>query len=72
MSGPYEGIRIVDLSAMLAGPWATSILGGQGADVIKVEPPAGAITPARSATGAAACRPRSSISTATSARSRWT
>lgn len=39
MSGPYEGIRIVDLSAMLAGPWATSILGDQGADVIKVEPP---------------------------------
>ena len=39
MSGPYEGVRIVDLSAMLAGPWATSILGDQGADVIKVEPP---------------------------------
>lgn len=39
MSGPYEGIRIVDLSAMLSGPWATSILGGQGADVIKVEAP---------------------------------
>jgi len=39
MSGPYEGIRIVDLSAMLSGPWATSILGDQGADVIKVEPP---------------------------------
>ncbi|MXY38710.1 MAG: CoA transferase [Rhodospirillaceae bacterium] len=39
MSGPYEGIRIVDLSAMLSGPWAASILGDQGADVIKVEPP---------------------------------
>ncbi|MDE0254469.1 MAG: CoA transferase, partial [Rhodospirillaceae bacterium] len=39
MSGPYEGIRIVDLSAMLSGPWATSILGDQGADVIKVEAP---------------------------------
>ena len=39
MSGPYEGVRIVDLSAMLSGPWATSILGDQGADVIKVEPP---------------------------------
>ena len=39
MSGPYEGIRIVDLSAMLSGPWAASILGDQGADVIKVEAP---------------------------------
>ena len=39
MSGPYEGIRIVDATAMLAGPWATSILGDQGADVIKVEVP---------------------------------
>ena len=39
MSGPYEGIRIVALTAMLAGPWATSILGDQGADVIKVEVP---------------------------------
>ena len=39
MSGPYEGVRVVDLTAMLAGPWAASILGDQGADVIKVEPP---------------------------------
>ncbi len=39
MSGPYEGVRIVDVTAMLAGPWATSILGDQGADVIKVEVP---------------------------------
>ena len=39
MSGPYEGVRIVDATAMLSGPWATSILGDQGADVIKVEAP---------------------------------
>jgi len=39
MPGPLEGIRIVDLSSMLSGPWATDILGDQGADVIKVEPP---------------------------------
>ena len=39
MSGPYSGIRIIDLSTMLSGPWATSILGDQGADVIKVELP---------------------------------
>ena len=39
MSGPFEGVRIVDLTSMLSGPWATSILGDQGADVIKVEMP---------------------------------
>ncbi|KRC46454.1 MULTISPECIES: CaiB/BaiF CoA transferase family protein [unclassified Nocardioides] len=39
MTGPLTGIRVLDLSAMLSGPWAASILGDQGAEVIKVEPP---------------------------------
>ena len=39
MSGPFEGVKIVDLTTMLSGPWATSILGDQGADVIKIEVP---------------------------------
>ena len=39
MAGPLAGYRIVDLTTMLSGPWATSILGDQGADVIKVEVP---------------------------------
>jgi len=39
MAGPLSGFRIVDLTTMLSGPWATSILGDQGADVIKVEVP---------------------------------
>jgi crotonobetainyl-CoA:carnitine CoA-transferase CaiB-like acyl-CoA transferase len=39
MSGPLVGLRVVDLSSMMSGPWATDILGDQGADVIKVEVP---------------------------------
>ena len=39
MAGPLDGIKIIDCSAFIAGPLATMILGDQGADVIKVEPP---------------------------------
>jgi crotonobetainyl-CoA:carnitine CoA-transferase CaiB-like acyl-CoA transferase len=39
MAGPMSGIKIVDLCSMMSGPWATDILGDQGADVIKVEVP---------------------------------
>ncbi len=39
MGGPLREVKVVDLTSMLSGPWATTILGDQGADVIKVELP---------------------------------
>ncbi len=41
LQGPLAGLRVIDLSIMAAGPWTAGLLGMLGAEVIKVEPPAG-------------------------------
>jgi crotonobetainyl-CoA:carnitine CoA-transferase CaiB-like acyl-CoA transferase len=38
-NGPLDGVKVIDLSTMISGPFATMLLGDQGADVIKVEAP---------------------------------
>ncbi len=48
MTGALEGVRVIDFGQYIAGPMAGMLLGDQGADVIKVDPPSGPLwdTPA--------------------------
>ena len=41
MTGPLNGIRIIEIANVVAGPSAAAQLADQGADVIKIEPPSG-------------------------------
>ena len=41
MPGPLHGVKVVELTSVVLGPWACQMLGDMGAEVVKIEAPRG-------------------------------
>jgi crotonobetainyl-CoA:carnitine CoA-transferase CaiB-like acyl-CoA transferase len=67
--GALAGVKVVDLTRVLGGPFATQLLGDHGADVIKLEPPQGDEVRDWALPSTRMTLPISSVSTATNAQS---
>ena len=65
---PLQGLKVIEMGQLIAGPFASKLLGEFGADVIKIEPPGLATRCASGASSGTAPRSGGMCSRATSAR----
>ena len=73
MAGALDGLRVIDMTSVVMGPTATQLLGDYGADIIKVEAPAGRpIQPTVAAPAVPVATARPAVSAAPATREKST